>query len=192
MNYTTETAVENYLTLAIDDSFTELAEWISAQSRFMDRKCNRKLVAHESEEIKIDGNNASSIVIPECAEISTVEVDEVDITAQVLAYPTTQVAKNELKLNGSYFTRGLQNVAINGKFGMFPASDADDIASVPDDLQFACTVLVAGIVNNSANNRDAVKSEKVGQYSVTYNDPKQRKDYVQAMNTLAQYRRIAI
>jgi hypothetical protein len=193
MKYTTEADVENYLLLDIDDNFSaNIERWIESMSRHMDRKCNRTLVQGTSEEILLDGNGRTELPIPECASITTVEVDEVDITSSVKAYPTTQASKNKLKLESDYFTKGLQNVAINGKFGLHSASDEDDVDSVPEDIRFACTVLVAGIVNNSNNNRDAVKSEKVGQYSVTYNDPMQRKDYQIALSTLKQYRRIAI
>jgi hypothetical protein len=193
MKYTTEEAVENYTLTTIDDSFSgSIDEWISSMSKAMDRKCNRILVQPTASTIVFDGNGRTAITIPECCGITVVEVDEVDIFSKIKAYPTTIDSKNELKLESNYFTKGLQNISVTGKFGLHSAENVDAIDDVPDDIQFVCTVLVAGIVNNSNNQKDAVKSEKIGQYSVTYNDPAQRKDYMMAMDILKGYRRIAL
>jgi 5-enolpyruvylshikimate-3-phosphate synthase len=67
--------------------------------------------------------------------------------------------------------------------------------SVPADLSFAATVMVAGIINNQ-NSQDTdnkeVQSETIGRYSVTYKSGStQATDYVNAMNILKSYKRYA-
>jgi hypothetical protein len=48
---------------------------------------------------------------------------------------------------------------------------------VPADIKFAATVLVAGIINYSADVAGEVKSMSLGGYSVTYKDEKQWQDF---------------
>ena len=195
MKYTTEVDVENYLLTTIDPTFTsaegdtQIDKWIEAMSRFMDRKCNRTLCDTEESARKFDGNGRNSMVIDEVNAISAITIDEVDVLASVLQYPTSEPRTNELRMQNQYFTKGLQNVEVTGIFAMFGVADVDD---VPEDIRHACTVLVGGIVNHAMNKTNDVKSEKVGQYSVTYTDPNQSRDFTMAMQTLNAYRRIAV
>lgn len=182
--YTTKDAVEKYLLTEIDDAFNDqLDSWILGVSQFMDTYTGRQLVADATPETrKYDGNGADELMIDHAQAISAVTVDGVAVTP--LQYPANKPRKNRLVLVGTLWITGLQNVLVTAKFGYYPT-----LADAPA-IQFAATVLVAGIVNQSKNQDDGVQSEKIGQYSVTYKDPEQKAQYNAAMMTLDAHRAI--
>jgi len=182
MLYTDKTAVQNYVLTNIDASFNaQVTEWITAMSRFMDRYTGRTLVEDTADTRVFDGNGERELVIDEVCDITAVTVGGTTITPY--EYPANSAAKYRLELDTDVFTRGKQNVAVTGHFGHYTA--------LPDDIKFACTVLVAGIVQNSNNQDAGVKSEKVGQYSVTYHDEGQRADFKRAMTILDLHKRLS-
>ena len=182
MNYTVKTAVQNYTLTNIDVTFdTQLTAWITAMSRFMDNYTGRTLVEDTASPRLYDGNDCAELKIDDVNTITEVTVDDVVVTAY--AYPSNSARKYLLKLDGDTFTAGMQNVSVTGKFGYFTA--------LPEDIKFACTVLVAGIVNQSNKQTDGIKSEKVGEYQVTYKDEKERSDYARAMQILDGYKVIS-
>lgn len=196
MKYTTEVDVENYLLTTIDPAFmsgesgqTQVDKWIEGMSRAMDKKCNRTLVSDTPGTRKFDGNGKTSLMIDEVCDITAITVDGTNVLSSVYQYPIGEERTNELKMETQTFSKGLQNVEVAGIFAMHSAEDVD---AVPEDIRWACTVLVAGVVSASQNQNDAIKAEKVGNYSVTYSDPNQRKDYLMALDILKAYRRIAI
>jgi hypothetical protein len=193
MNYTTEEHVENYALTDIDAGFsTTLTAWISAMSKMMDRRANRTLATGTSSVRKYDGNGETEMLIDECCNITAITVDGVDVFGKALQYPANASNQYKLSFDQDTFSKGRQNVIVTGKFAMNSVSADTAVAEVPDDIRFICTVLVAGIVNNSNNQNDAVKSEKIGNFSVTYNDPNQRKDFMMVKRMLEGYRRIAV
>lgn len=183
MPYTTKAAIENYLQTDIDPAFdTQLTEYIAAMSRYADEYTGRTLVAGADDTTCLyDGNGEKSLRIDDVVSITEVTVDDVVVTP--FAYPANTVRRYRLELSGSCFTVGQQNVSVTGRFGYF--------ASLPTQLKFAVTVLVAGIVNQVKVQADGVKSETVGSYTVTYKDAKERSDFEMAMKTLAGYSRIS-
>lgn len=182
MPYTDQTSVENYLLTSIDVAFaSQLADWIDAMSRHMDQYCGRVLVNNTPTTRVYDGTGVGELVIDDVNIISAVTIDGVAITP--LAYPANSACKRVLRLDGDIFTAGMQNVSVTGTFARFTV--------LPADLKFACTVLVAGIVNQSNKQTDGVKSETVGEYSVTYKTDQERADYVRAMRILDTYRKIS-
>jgi len=182
MIYTDKTAVQNYTLTNIDVTFdTQLTAWITAMSRYMDNYCGCTLVDTGSSTRLFDGNGAEEMKIDDVLSITLVTVDAVTVTP--LAYPANSARKYLLSLDNQTFTAGRQNVAVTGIFALF--------STLPEDIKFACTVLVAGIVNQSNKQTDGIKSEKVGEYQVTYKDEKERADYARAMSILDTYRKIA-
>lgn len=193
MNYTDKASVQDYLLLTIDASFdARIAIWIDSMSSMMDRRVNRTLCEGTSSVRKFDGNGKTEMLIDEVCDITALTVDGTDVFATALYYPANQNNKYKLSFSENTFTKDRQNVLVTGKFGMNSATDDDTITDVPADIKFICTVLVAGIVNNANNQNDAVKSEKIGNYSVTYNDPNQRKDFMMVQQMLKGYRRVAV
>lgn len=181
MNYTDKQAVQNYIKRNIDAAFdTQLNAYIEAMSRFADGYCSCTLVAETETTRKYDGNGDSVLEIDGAYDITAVTVDGATVTP--LKYPANSERTTSLELMYDTFSRGRQNVHVTATFGRF--------TELPADLKFAVTVLVAGVVNRIDKQTDSIKSEKVGEYQVTYKDEKERADYTQAMNILKMYRPI--
>jgi len=144
MNYCSRTDVTNYLLTTIDSGFNSTVDgWIGSMSRFMDQYCGRTLVAESETTRKFDGNGRSELVIDEVNTISEVRVGGTIVTP--LQYPANWDPKHKLLLETNIFTAGRQNVEVDGIFAKY--------TTLPDDLKFACTVLVAGIVNQNKNQK---------------------------------------
>lgn len=183
--YTDKATVENYLNADIDEVLdAQLEEWIDAMSRYADTYCSQTLVSEDETSKKYDGNGRSTLIIDDVLEISAVTVDGTAVTP--VQYPSNRARKNQLTLASGTFPRGLQNIEVTGIHARF--------AELPNDLKYAVTVLVAGILLDveNPNKSAAVKSEKVGEYQVTYMDEKQRADYNKAMEILTGYRPVII
>lgn len=182
MNYTTKSEVQNYLKRNIDTGFdTQLTTYIEAMSQFADNFVGCTLVDATPSTRKYDGSGETSLLIDDCHTITEITVDGASVLTDVVQYPANQPRKNTLKLPYTGFPEGNQNVEVTGVFARF--------TSLPAELKYAVTVLVAGIVNQVDNQTDGVKSEKVGEYQVTYTDG-ERKDYERAMAILKSYRPI--
>jgi hypothetical protein len=185
MLYTTKDAVEKYLLTEIDDAYNDqLDSWIDAVSQYMDTHTGRKLVAETAPETrKYDGNGTEELLIDDAHTITAVTIDGVAVTPY--QYPANKPRKNRLVSEDPLWITGRQNVEVTGKFGYY-ASLADAPA-----IQFAATVLVAGIVNQSKNQDDGVQSEKIGQFTVVYKDSEQRAQYKAALKTLDAHRTLS-
>ncbi|MGI1661382.1 hypothetical protein ACRDNQ_03990 [Palleronia sp. KMU-117] len=182
MDYTDEIKVEAYLTTTIDPSFaTQLAIYIGAVSRQMDQQAGITLVTDTETTKRYDGSGQAILAIDPVRGISEVTIS--DVATTVTSYPANTDVKHELVLASGYFPKGLQNVAVTGYHARFATT-------VPDDIAFAATVLVAGIVQGIKEQRQGVKSETVGKYSVTYLDDKQRADFEMAKQIINSYCRI--
>lgn len=182
--YTTVEDIENYTLIDVAAEYEGVIDmYIQAMSNFIDNYCNRKIWTDQETTIKYDGDGTNLLVIKDVCDISEVTVD--DEVTEVLEYPTSKDYTSRIVLDGGYrFTKGLQNVAVTGKHAMH--------TELPEDIKFACTVLVAGIIfNQDANEKDGT-TEKIGNYSISYKTPEQKRDYKTAMGILSSYRRIAL
>ncbi len=182
MRYATVENIEDYLLIEIDGSFAEKVEaWIEGVSRMMDTMANRKLVADElgsgddPEERYYDGNGCGYLSIEDCVDVQNVEVDDVAIDYEL--YPKLPPHR---KLIGS-FPSGIQNVHVEGNFGYFSV--------LPADIQLACTVITAGIVNESRGVKGKT-SERIGNYQVSYDQDKGIADFERAKAIIESYRLI--
>lgn len=196
-NYTTILDVENYTLQDITDSFEpQVTSWIASVSRMMDKMCNRTLVApdddaegYEDSSKYYDGSGANVLSIDDAQSISELKMGDVwgdneeviDSTKYVIKPKTPPIS--QIYLKDDHFTVGVQNVTVTGRFGLFD--------SLPDDIKFACTVIVAGIINDKAKGAESKKSESIGNYSVTYTDDKGVNDYQEALKIIDMYRKIA-
>lgn len=188
--YTTKEKVENYLLNTIDGSFADQIErWIEAMTKQIDLICNRSIAPEFTDsEVAVeetylyDGDGSNTLIIKDCCAISEVTVDGTPVT--VYKYPANKSYALELKLNNAYFSKGFQNVAVTGVQAMHE--------EVPADIEFACTVLVAGIINNQKKLEKVGTTEKIGNYSITYREDAQKADYETAKATLKAYKRISI
>lgn len=184
MNYSTKTAVQNYLLTNIDASFdTQLTAYIEAMTEFIDGKAGYPIYTETATTRIYDGSGDFIQIINPVHTITQVLVDTVEPSNTVLLKaPYNSDIKTNLTLKSGIFTADFANVSVTGKHCL--------AVTLPEKIKWACTVLVAGIVNQVNNQTDGVQSEKVGEYQVTYRDSKERNDYKLAMDIIGSYRRI--
>lgn len=182
--YTTKVAVENYLLQTIDPSFvTQLDSWILAMSRWCDQFANRSLFDTASSIMLYDGDMTDITLIKDVIDISEVKMDGIVIT-DYLKYPQGKVYTSRIVLDGQYFSRGKQNISVTGIHAMSKV--------LPDDIKFACTVLVAGIINGSTIGSKKGSTEKIGGYSIAYKTDIEVSDFATAKQILSSYKRVAL
>lgn len=190
MKYTSKTKVEQYL--GGDAISEDLDHYIEAMSRYMDQVTDRILVVDTNEDAttrKYDGNGTPTLLVDDFVSIGTLSVDSNTIDPlNYVTYPANEPYSNEIVItSGTAFYKDRLNVSITGYFGRFDGTD-----NVPYDIEQACTVLVAGIVQNSKSPNGVVKSESIGRYNVTYANDKQAQDFKMAMSTLDYYRKVGV
>lgn len=188
------TDIENYTLTEIAESFeTNVEEWISMVEQYIEKETGRVFIADsEASERYFDGNGEIEFYIDEFIAITGAVIYDtlgnVKYTltedTHYLTFPYNKetkrglIAKSYNVLGFADFTLGVKNVKITAKWGSFEA--------VPDAIKFATMVLVSGIVNFSNNADGEIKSEKIGDYSVTYKD-EQLKDFELAKEIIGQY-----
>ena len=181
MQYTDKTAVQNYTLTNIDSAFnTQLTEWITAMSEYIDQRVGYPLYTETESERLYDGSGAEEQLIGAANSITAVTVDGVAVTP--VYGPYNQPTKTFMLLPNQYFPVGYANVSVTGKHCL--------LSAVPSDIKLACTILVAGIVNQSNNQTDGVKSEKIGEYQVTYATEEEQKQYQWAKTVIEGYRKV--
>lgn len=180
--YTTRGLVENYLLITVDPSFhTQVDRWIESIEAYIENVTGRVFVGDgspESAELIYDGDGTNELFVDDFRSISEITIDDGDplvLGDDYYLYPANTTVKNRIVLVGQVFTRGNQNVKITGIWG---SSD------IPADIEFAATVLVAGIINFSDQAEGEVQSMSIGSYSVTYKTESQKEDFTQAKEIL--------
>lgn len=202
--YTTKQAIENYLLTEIDDSFdSQVDAWIASIERIIDNYTGRNFKADASASARVfDGDGSGELLIDECIAVTKVEVGndsygdsfaEVPATGsdKYFTYPANATARmvplHKLSLSARCFPAGQQNNRVTAKWGYS--------ATPPEDITFAATVFVSGVINQSRGGGDEIKSESIGAYSVTYNSDKGSNswaDFERAKEILDQYKRLNI
>ena len=186
---TDRTAVQNYLLIDIDEAFvSQIEDWIAGVQQEMNKLTNRQLIAETTDaDYLYNGTGKKSIVIDDFVSITSVYIDDEDITDDCYFVPANTTPKWAIE-SDRIFPKGRQNITVTGKKGF---ATQDDIDTKYLDLKFAATVLVAGIINFSNNSSGEVKSETIGRYSVTYTaDSSQKQDFENVKNTIRSYRRM--
>lgn len=193
MALTTKSNVEKYLLTTISASFdAQMTEWIDAVDKQIDKMTDRQMVADDSDgTYYYDGTGKHEMMMDDFYSVTSVEFKDEktdaspeDYTEYVYFYPANDTPKFQMQMDSYCFPRGRQNVVITGRRGYFASDDVDS------DLQFAATVLVAGIVNASNTSTGEIKRETIGRYSVEYVTDQQKVDYDNAMNIIKSFRRI--
>ena len=189
--YCTIEDVKNYLLINIEEWFEpQVEKWIGQVSRMIDRQTNRDFQATDPDESgtepetrKYDGTGKRTLFVDEFVKVASVKVDGQEIAAaDYLLYPANKKPHYSIELAGRSFSRGRQNVEISAFWGYS--------VEVPEDIRFAATVLVAGIINNSNQHEGEVSSESWGRYTVTYRSKKELTDFQSAKSILKSFRRI--
>lgn len=185
--------------ITIDSSFDDqINEWIDAVDTYIDNYCNRTFEEESATYKLYDGSGTSELLIDDLLTLTKIEmldedndVDEtLDSEDEYWLYPANKTPKNRIRINTanapiSIFPKGHQNIKVTGKFGQSE--------SVPEDIRLVATKLVAGII--SEKNLDIageIKSERLGEYSVTLQDVEKQANHLGIKEVLDRYRLIPI
>ena len=171
--YTSKTAIQNYLLTNIADSFdTQIDEWIEAVDNFIDNYCNTSF--EPTTAIKYyNGRGNKELVIDDLISLTTLNFLKGDGTTvddtltendDFFLYPLNKTPKHKVVLapEGDYvvFPFGPRRVKITGSWGVS--------SEVPKDIKYIATKLVVSIIEVGKAGEVKLKSEKIGDYAVTY------------------------
>jgi len=179
MAYTTKSKIENYLAIDIDSSFADqISDWISAVESYINNYTGRK-DGFENSAASVryfDGNGETEIDIDEFTSLSSVEIleangDDVEwaltegLENDYITYPYNKTPQYRLILTpnasvGAWY-KGKKRIKVKGVWG--------HSTSVPADIELVTTMLVASIIEKGLKG-GKVKTESLGDYSVTYAD----------------------
>lgn len=188
--YCTIGQIQNYLLHGIKDYFRpQVDHWIAQMETYVEKQTGRVFIADEEASERIyDGDGKVNLFIDECVAVSKLTIDSTEISSSdYLLYPASELPKSRIKLKNDsalYFTTDEQNIKVEAKWGSF--------VECPPDISFAMTVFVAGIINFSGEMSGEIKSEKIGDYSITYKTDKDWQDFERAKQILQQYKKIVI
>ena len=177
MPYTNKARVQNYLLININDSFaSQITEWIAVSKEYIDNFCNRTFEQESATTKLYDGDGTRELLVDDLLTLTKIEILDrdgnvdytIDGSTEYYLYPANTTPKTSITIEPtnadvSVFPKGKQNVRLTGTFGYSE--------TVPEDIRFAATKLVAGIIQEG--NYDVgseIKSEKLGEYSITYQD----------------------
>ena len=186
--YTTKENIEAYLLKEIDPTFDSTIEsWIEAIEAHINNITGRTFEADEAASTRLfEGGGKQRLIIDDCIQVTLVEIGdtygesfETVASDDYTLLPLNTTPKTVVALRRQAWPVGTHR--ITAKWGYS--------ANVPADITFAATVLVAGIVNEQTKVGNAIKSEKIGNYAVTYSDERGISDYDRAMQILASYKR---
>lgn len=184
MEYTNKTAVQNYLLINIDSSFdTQLTAYIKAMSEYMDAQAGFPIYRDAEETRLYDGNGQCALRIdPVHGTLTVVSGEETLTTEEYVARPYNNPVKREIVLKSGYFSPGQANISVTGKFSLH--------SELKEQVKWACTVLVALIINQVNNQGEGVQSEKIGEYQVSFRTQQERNDFKLAKEIIASTARI--
>ena len=181
--YTEIDQIQNYILTTVDIDFAyQVNRWIEQMTQYIETTTGRIFLADEEESEKVyDGNGHTEMMIDEFTSIKKLTIGGVEILpADYYIYPNNQENKNKIVLKNARFTKGNQNVVVEAMWGYS--------ITVPNDLIFACTVLVCGMIYNSWSQEGEVQSMSMGRYSVSYKDQKGWNDLEQSKSIIEQYK----
>jgi hypothetical protein len=197
--YTTEVKIETYLNKSIETGKADDA--ILAAERFIDNYTDRNFKADTVASIRYyDGNGRQNLPIDDCIAVTKVEqgsnvygdsFSEIPNTGADRYYlmpannEADRVPINKLHLRNRYWIEGFQNHRITAKWGYSE--------NAPDDIAMAATILAAAIYESGRSGSvGGIKSEKIGEYSVSFTDDRELADFNKAMQILDSYKRLMI
>lgn len=198
MSYTTKAKLEKFLDTTI--SGTDADDFISTSKEIINNITGRNFEADENASARrFQGSEVRTILIDDCIEVTKVEKANdkwgdslTDITDQIITIPRNRnQAGRTIPIKGVYWKHGrfgtgednIENHQVTAKWGYSE--------SAPEDIQFAATVLAAGMY--SANRSEgSAESERIGNYSVTYGDDKHWSSLERAKEILNSYKRYEI
>ena len=202
MKYITIEDIENYILKEIDTSFEpQIEAWADSIEDYIEQITGRVFVADEESSEKLyevtpkydQGSLAgyeediTELDIDECIEVTKLSIDGEEIDDdEYLLYPANSIPKNKIRFKSTSseeFTIGDQNIAVEAKWGYSEYC--------PAAIKLATIILTVGVMNYGKGSK-TVRSETIGNYSVTYKDELGWQDFDKAMAILNQYKKIVI
>jgi hypothetical protein len=198
--YTTLAKIENYLLVDVDETFhDQIDEWIENMSEYIELETGRvfeadteattrkyEITKKETDTIGKYLGSVKSLQIDDCVEIESIIIDDDEIDGDdYITYPANSTPITRIKLtddSGLTFSEGEQNIEVSAKWGYS--------ADPPGDIVFACTVLTAGVINNSWSHEGEVKSVSMGSYSLVFKDEQGLKDFERVEQILRKYKKV--
>ncbi len=171
--YTTEEKVEQYLQVDIDDSISAyVTDWINWVTKYIDKYTGTTFEA-AAQTYYYDGRGGDSLYFDDLVSITQIDfldedgdVQDTLTTGDYFLYPLNRSPKTHLKLNpwGDFMLlpTGPKRIKIQGLFGVD--------STVPADIEWVATRMVANIIRDMTDTGKDIKSESLGEYSVTFND----------------------
>ena len=189
--YTNRGQIQNYMLHGIKDYFeSQIDDWIAQMEAYVESQTGRVFIADtEASERIYDGDGGLNLFLDECVEITKVMIDGVEVdSGDYLTYPANEFPKTRIKLKNDagllFTTEDEQNVKIEAKWG--------HSVLCPADISFATTVLVVGIINFAGEMPGEVKTEKIGDYQISYKDKSDWQDMETVKAILERYKLITI
>ena len=197
--YTTHEKIEGFLNKTI--TLGSLDDAINSAVELIDQLTQRNFIADTSASARtFDGSSGQDLEIDECVEITKVErgLDEYGDSYEEISAgglngyylkPANYAAKSRpittVHLRDRYWLAGMQNCRITAKWGFS--------ASVPQGIELATTVLAGGIYNyNRGGASGNIKSEKICNYSVTYDNESGWDAWDRAKQLIQTYKRYVL
>jgi hypothetical protein len=151
---------------------------------YINRYTNTQFGSTDEVDVYVNGEDSSMLVIPTMYGIENLYVVSDDGETLVdsdtyVVYPQgSEQSKYALRNKGGTWSEGFENYKVHGKLGF---------AEIPDDIvEVATQMAVSGITANVGN----YKSEKVGDWAVTYSDTQESLS-PDSLSVLASYRRLS-
>lgn len=199
--YTDKATIQTLGIVTIDAAIdSQLDGWIEAVENIIDAETGRNFKADTVATARLfDGDNSEYLLIDDAVEITTVEIGADSYGGTFTTVPSSgasryftdpanhtalKVPVTKLTLNAGRFLAGKQNQRITAKWGYSVV--------VPQAIKLAATTFVLGIINHNRQGGSEIKSERIGNYQVTYNSDaggNSWADFEQAMATLQSYKR---
>ena len=201
MSYTNKARIQNYLLTNIDDSFaSQVEEWILVVQNYIDDYTGTSFEG-TSEARYFDGDGTNEIIVDDFVSLTKIEILDDDgsvdytlnATTDYYLYPANKTTKNRIVINRynadtSIFPKTYpQNIKITANWGYSN--------TVPEDIRFVATKLVGEIIKEGNYDiGNEIKSEKLGEYSITYQDVDKmaKVDGMGTMEILDKHRRIEV
>lgn len=172
--YTTEEKIEQSLQINIDDAISgSVVDWINWVSAYINRYTGTSFVSSNQIKYYDVQKSTSQLFIDDFTSLTSVELLDTDGDVEdtlvenddFWTYPLNKTPKNEIRLNpfgqyGAYPYIGSRKVKVTGAFGVGTV--------VPPDIEMVATQMVGDIIKQVCGAAKGVKSEKVGEHSVTY------------------------
>jgi hypothetical protein len=168
MSYASQTTVENYLGRTLSASeIASLAYILESADRTINDRLGGSYGAVDVSSKFYDGG-WRHIEFDSAYEVSAVEMVDSDTSNSVLEtyiigedlelLPLNQTTKNYMVKRYGYFTSGVGNIKITGRFSLG--------ATVPDDIVYLATYIASNMLINSQLN--GIKKEAIEGYSREY------------------------